>query len=260
MLAVYLLVHQSVPAFGEMSRQLVAHVGYVHRERTGHDKQARVTAHPQLVDDRRHKAQNAARALETFQCGPVFVQAVEHFGMDGIAREQTLLVLDFLGFQREIRGAFAVHFAELGADQFLGRLVLAVEEETAAHDLKAFVGGHRLPDGFHAAEGMFDGFQGSFARFTADFDIRFRDGGHHQTVAAGAGGFGYLLNKGNEVVKTAGRQAGHAVDALGVGHEFIHKDKAGAAGIEKIFERFRAGRYTFLVGLFHVVVQFGVAS
>lgn len=80
----------------------------------------------------------------------------------------------------------------------------------------------------------------------AYFDVRLGDGGHHKPVAAGAGGLGYLLNKGDEIVERAGRQAAHAIDARGIGHEFVHEDEAGAAGIEEVLEGFGTGGYPFI--------------
>lgn len=146
------------------------------------------------MDDRSHQPQHAAGALESLQCGPVIVQAVEDFWVDGVAGDHSVAVLHLFDLRRKIAGVGLVQLAELGADPVAGLRILAVKEETAAHDLKALVGGNGLPDGFHPPEGMLDGFQCGLSRFAADLNIGFWDGRHHKAILAGAGGFGDLLN------------------------------------------------------------------
>ena len=208
------------------------------------------------MDDRSHQPQHAAGALEPLQCGPVIVQAVEDLRVDGVAGNHPVAVLHLFDLRRKIAGVGLVQLAELGADPVAGLRVLAVKEEAAAHDFKAFVGGNRFPDGFHPPEGVLDGLQCGLSRFAADLNIRFRDGSHHKAVLAGAGGFGDLLNKGDEVVERTSGQTLDTVDALCVCHQLVHQHQTGAAGIEQIFQCFAAGRNALFVGFLHKIVQF----
>ena len=118
-----------------------------------------------------HEAQNAARTLKALQRSPVFIQAVEHFGVDGVAGQKPVSVLYFPGLKREVRRVFTVHGAEMSAHHFSRGRVFAIQKEPAPYHFKAFVCCHRFPDGFHASKGVFNGFQCDCARFSADFDI-----------------------------------------------------------------------------------------
>ncbi len=64
--------------------QFVLHAWRVHWHVGGQDQQAVILAFPQGMDDGGHQAQDAARALELFDAGPVGVEPVKEFGMNGI--------------------------------------------------------------------------------------------------------------------------------------------------------------------------------
>jgi len=163
------------------------------------------------MDNRRHQAQNAAGSLETLQCRPVFVKAVEYFGVNRVAGHHPVPVLNFAGFKREVVLVLVIHLAEFGADSIPSVRVLAVKEQTAAHDFKALVRGNRLPDGLHAPEGMLDGLKRRFTRVSADFDIRFGDRRDHKAVLTRPCRFGHFLNEGDEIVESSGGQSVCAV-------------------------------------------------
>ena len=258
--AVDLCVDDGVPAFRQIADQFIADVGCVQRDGAGQDHGAGIAAHPQLMNDRRHQAQHAAGTLESFQRGPVIVQAVEDFRVDGIAGNHPITVVHFFGVCRKITGVVLVHLAERRAHAVAGFRILAVEEQAAAHHLKALIGGNRLPDRFHTTKGMFNGFQCVLSCFAADLDIRFRDRSHHQTVLAGACGFGDLLNERVEVIERPGGQTGHTIQFSGIRHKLVHQDQAGAAGIKQVFQRFTAGRNALFICILDKIVQFRTAS
>ena len=178
--------------------------------------------------------------------------------MDGVTGDHPITVFDLAGFHREISLVLVIHLTELRADRIAGLRVFAVQEEPPAHDLKALVCRHRLPDGLHTSKGMLNGFQGNFSRIAADFDIRLRDRGHHKTVLAGPRRFGHLLNEGDEVIKGSGRQTMCVVQLLCVGNQLIHQYQAGAAGVKQVLQCLGAGRHALLVRFFHIVIELQV--
>ena len=205
-----------------MPGQLIAHCWHIHRDGTGHDQKSGITAHPKFMDDRSHQAQDTTGSLESFQCGPILIQTVKHLRVDRVAGNHSFPILHLAGFHREISLVLVIHLTELRADRIAGLRVFAVQEEPPAHDLKALVCRHRLPDGLHTSKGMLNGFQGNFSRIAADFDIRLRDRGHHKTVLAGPRCFCHLLDEGDEVVKGSGRQSVCAIQFLCIGHQLVH--------------------------------------
>ena len=140
------------------------------------------------------------------------------------------------------------------------RLVLAVEEEPAAHHLEALAGAHGLPDRLHAAEGVLDLLERALAGLAADLVVGLGDGGDDQAAFRGTRGLGELLDEGYEVVERAGGQLVGAVELLGVGNELVHEDQAAPARVEQVREGLGSGRHAALVGFLHVVVELGLAS
>src|SRR5664279_4856847 len=65
--------------------------------RAGHDQRAGVTGGPQGVDHGAHQPQHTTGALEAFQGGPVGVEPVEQFRVDGVGGLDPGLVVTGLG-------------------------------------------------------------------------------------------------------------------------------------------------------------------
>ncbi len=241
------MVNNAVPVVRQITGQFIADMRHIQVEGTGHDHGASVTRHPQLMNNRRHQTQDASGALEGRERGPIFIQAVKHFRMNRIARNQAVAVGYFLAFRREVGGIRPVHLTERVADGVAGFLILAVKEQSAADDFEAFIRGDRLPDGFHAPEGVFNGLKSLLPGFPADLNGGFRDGSDDEAVFTGAGGFGDLLDEGDEVVKGAGGKSVHAVDILRVSNQLVHQDQAGAAFVEEVLQVLRSRRDAFLI-------------
>lgn len=262
-LAVYLGAHDGVPGggFGQVADQLVAHVGHGQRQRAGHNHGRRVVGHPQPVDDARHEAQDAAGALELFERGPVFVEAVEHLGVDGVARFHAAQVFQFARLGREVVRVRSVIVREGLAHAVACVGVHAVFEKPAAYHLEALVVGHGLPDGFHAAKGVLDRLEGHAASLAADFVVGLGDGGHHQAVLALGGRFGNLLYKGEQVAEGAGGQLVVVLlpELAGIGHQLVDEDQAWAAVVKQFSQRRGAGCHATPVGVTHVLVEFRTA-
>ena len=210
------------------------------------------------MNDGGHQAQHSACALKTLQRGPVFIQSVKYFRVYGITGQQTVSVLHFSDFQRKICWIFPVQSAEMAAYHFACGRIFAIQKKPAAYHFKTFTGSHGLPDGFHAAKGMFNGFQCGFTSFPAHLYIRFRDGSHHQAAFTGPRGFGYFLYERNEIVETSCRKSVYAIDSFGIGHELIHENKAGATCIEQTFQGFRAWRDPFFIRFLNDIVKSGI--
>ena len=211
------------------------------------------------MNHRRHQAEHAARPLKTFQCRPVLVEAVEHLGVNRIARDHTLTVLQLAGLHGKYVLIRMVHLAECRTDAVSGIRVLAVEEEAAAHNLKALVRRHGFPDRLHTPKGMCDTLKRSLPCRTANLDLRLRDRRDHETVLTRTCRLGDLLDKGNEVVKRAGRKTVHTIDFLCIGDQLIHEDEARPRRVKEIFQCLRSGRSPLLVRLLHIVVELRIA-
>ena len=241
LLAVHLGVDDRVPVVVEVAGELVAYARHVERERARHDHRRGVPAHPQLVDDCGHQAQHAAGALEALEGRPVLVEAVEHLGVYRVTRHHALAVLQLARLRRELSGVLSVHLAERDAHLVARDLVLAVEEEPAAHHLEALASAHWLPDRLHAAEGMLDLLECALAGLAADLVVGLGDGGDDQAALRGARSLGELLDEGYEVVERARGQLVGAVEFLGVGHKLVHEDQAASARVEQVRQGLRSG-------------------
>ena len=104
--AVHFAVDDGVPVIPHVAGQFIADAGHVQRDGAGQDEQPPVVVHPQIVNDRRHQAQHAARLLEALDGRPVLIEAVEDLRVDGIAGAQALHVLHFPRLGGEIGGGF----------------------------------------------------------------------------------------------------------------------------------------------------------
>ena len=100
------------------------------------------------MDDRRHKTQHAARALEFVQSRPVVVQAVEKFRVDGVGLADAPFVVGLAAFGGELVVLRPIH-AHIGAGHSVPRRKGLRGghgfKEPAAHDFKAFVRAGRSP-------------------------------------------------------------------------------------------------------------------
>ena len=88
-----------------------------------------------------------------------------------------------------------VHRAERAARVVARRFVVERQEQPPTHDLEAFFGADRLPDGFHAPERVLDPRQRLPARVAADLHVRLGDGGHEYRVPARSDRLGQFLTK-----------------------------------------------------------------
>ena len=99
------------------------------------------------MDDLRHQAQHAARALEFFERSPARIELVEQLGMDRIGLLQLAPIILVRAALREIVGVFAIKLREL-----LQRVVAVMElvarnflEQPSADDLIALLLARRPP-------------------------------------------------------------------------------------------------------------------
>ena len=239
LLSVHLAVHERVPPIGQIARQLIAHGRNVHRDGAGHNEQPRITPHPQLMDDRRHQAEHTTCPLKALECRPVLVEAVEHLRMNRIAGDHALPIRH-LAHLLLIR---MIHLAERLADAISAIRIFAVEEETAAHNLKALVCRHRLPDRLHTPKCMRNAVERHLPRRTADLDLGLRNRRNHEAVLARTRSLRYLLDKGDKVIKRSCGQPLHAIDLLRIGDQLIHEDEAWPRRVKEILQCLRAWRY-----------------
>ncbi len=185
------------------------------------------------MDDSGHQAQNATGTLKALQRCPIPIQPVKNLGMNRVAGYHTIPVLYFLSLHRKIRGILLIHAAESVADHISGIRVFTVEEQSAAYNFKAFICCNRLPDRFHAAEGMLNGFQRSLTSVTANFNIRLWDRRNYDAVIAGSGRLRDFLNECNKVIIGASGKSLNTIYFLGIRNQLIHQNKTRTAGVEQ---------------------------
>ena len=238
-----------------MANQLVTDIGHIERDGAGHNHGAGIVCHPQFMDNCSHQAQNATGALEALQRCPIVVQTVKYFRVNRVAGHHTVPILNFLSFQREICRVLLIHLAECSANGIARCRVLAVKEQSAAHNFKAFVRGNRLPDGLHTPKGVLNRLQRNLAGLAADFNGRLRDRSNHDAVIARARSLSNFLNKGDEVVIRASGQAGNAVEFLCISNQLVHQNQAMAALVQQRFQRFRSGGNTMPVSFTNQRIQ-----
>jgi len=151
-LAVDVPLQHGVPALGQVVDQLVAGVPVVQRQAARRDHQVVVAVLPQPVDQSGHQLQHAAGPLEVLQAGPVFIQAVEEFGVDGVGRHQAVEVGRLLGDPGQVVGPQKVGVGEGPAHLAGGPLVGDRAEQSPAHDLEGLLTGHGFPQGLDPPE------------------------------------------------------------------------------------------------------------
>ena len=246
------------PALGQIADQLVADGRGVEADGARQNQQARVVARPQVVDDRRHQAQHAARALEPLQRGPVAVQPLEDLRMDRIVRLQPLQIAGLPALGREVAALLAVQRVERAAYVVAGRLVVERQEEPSAHDFESFLGADRLPDRLHAAERVLDARQRLPARVAPDLDVGLRDGRHEHCVATRPHRFGQLLNEGLHRVEAARHQAVDAVDLARIGDQFVDEDETRTTGVEQPSEGVGTRRHPLAIRGLHPIEELRV--
>ena len=121
---VHVAFEHRVPALRQVVDDLVAHIGVVQRQAARHDQRVVVAVLPQAVDHLGHHLQHATRALEVVQRGPVLVEPVEHFGVDGVGVDQALEVPALLCLLRKVIAVGGVEVREGVAHGFHGQLVV----------------------------------------------------------------------------------------------------------------------------------------
>lgn len=97
------------------------------------------------MDDLGHQLQHAPGALEVVQRGPILVEPVEDFGMNGIGVLQALQVAALLSFLGEVVAVAGVMIGKGPADRLRRQPVIDLTEQPPPHDLEGFLGGDRLP-------------------------------------------------------------------------------------------------------------------
>ena len=249
------MVDNAVPSIRQMANQFVTDIGHIEGDGAGHNHGTGIVCHPQFMDNRSHQAQHATCTLEALQRCPIIVQAIKYFRMNRVAGHHTVPILNFLSFQREICRVFLIHLAECRTYGIARGLVLAVKEQSAAHNLKALVGCNRLPDGLHTPKGMLNRLQRNLTGLTANFNGRLRDRSNHDAVIAGARSLSNFLNKGDEVVIRASGQARNAVEFLCISNQLVHQNQAMAALVQQCFQGFRSGGNTMPVSFTNQRIQ-----
>ncbi len=223
----------------------------------GQDQQTGVLAFPQGMDDRRHQAQHAARALELLDAGPVVVEAVEEFGVDGVSGFDASLVLGFATLGGKLLRLTAV---EIGAGFGDGiardeeRRVGDGLEEPPPHNLEALFRVGWSPGRFQASEDVLQAQRSLASAFATRLGIGGRDGGDYQSLWGGFGGFGQGLGKAQIGIERATGQAGDIVQLARIDHPFIDQDQAGCGGAEDLAQDFRTGADALSISFCHHIV------
>src|SRR6266849_434031 len=173
------------PGIFQVACQFVLHQGIVDRHTCRQDEQARVLALPEGMDDGGHEAQDTACALETVKLGPVTIQAVKQFGMDGIGSLQATLVVPLSTVGWKLLRLSAIQVVESPCDRIAGGEVPLLRdglEETPAHDLEAFLGAGRSPRGLQTAERVAQAYDGLLSPLATNLNVGSGDAGHQKCL------------------------------------------------------------------------------
>ena len=145
---VYILLDDRDPVVRQIAGQFGTYADVVHGYHGRQNKRIAVARRPQGVNDRRHEAQHPARTLEFQQGGPVVVQPVENFGMDGIGGLDAFFVVRFAAFGRKFAALASVQVRK-GPRRYVAQCecIGAAQrfEQAPAHDFEAFLGACRAP-------------------------------------------------------------------------------------------------------------------
>ena len=201
----------------------------------------------------RQHSQDAAGALELVVEGPVVVESVEDFGVDGVALAESLEVAGFAGGGGVFGGAALVHSVEGLAGGFFGGFVAFLLEEAAADDGEGFVvaGLGDLGNGLGAVEDVFQYCHSFGAAGAAGFGGGDGQGDDEGDIGAAVDGFGEVLEEGADGIQ---------VGVAGVVDDFVHQDDAGAGELEQAVQFRAAGGDGLAGGGGHGVVACGAAQ
>jgi len=212
------------------------------------------------VDESRHEPQDAARALEFGQRGPVFIQPVEDFGVDGVAGFESVEVSAFAGLGRELVGVVGVEGRKGAAYVAAVVFVRDLLEEAAADDLVGLFAANGFPYGLDAAKEFLEGFEDLLAVVVADFHFALGEGGEEHGGGDAAGSLGEGLKKGEDRVVGAARVALGFLELAQVGDGFVHEDGGGAKAGEELGKYVFTGRGAVAVGGCDELVAFFLAK
>ena len=112
---------------------------------------------PERMNHCRHEPQHAARALEFHQRGPIGIEPVENFRVDGIRRLEPFLIIRIAAFRGEFLLLRAVKLHERLGGSVAGDVQLRVGDrlkQPPPDNLETFLGTRRPPGRFHAADGV----------------------------------------------------------------------------------------------------------
>ena len=245
--------HHRAPLGPQQADEFLADGPFAEGQAAGHNHRGRVVAGAEPADGLRHHPQHAAGALELVVERPVVVEAVENFGVDGVALAQSFQVAGFAGGAGVVGGAALVHSVECLAGGFAGGIVAVFLEQAAADDGEGFVvaGLGNLGYGLGAVEDVFQHRHSFHAARAAGFGGGYGQGYDEGHIAAPVDGLGEVLEKGADGVQ---------VGVAGVVDDFVHQDDAGAGDLEQAVQFGAAGGNALAGGGGHGVIAFGAAQ
>ncbi|MCY1365577.1 hypothetical protein D9M69_524280 [compost metagenome] len=101
-LTIHIALDHRIPALGQVIDHLVARIGVVQWQATGHDQWIVVAVLPQAMDHLGHQLEHTTRPLKVIQRGPVLVQPVEYLWVNRVGMDQPFVVATILGFLWEV--------------------------------------------------------------------------------------------------------------------------------------------------------------
>ena len=260
--SVYIRFDDRNPVVRQVAGQFGAYAKVAHRNHGRQNKRVPVSRFPQRVDDRGHEAQDPAGTLEFEQGGPVAVEPVENFGVDGVRGLDTFFVLRVATFGRKFAALAAVQVCK-GPRRYVplleGFRVAWRFEQAAAHDLKTFFGAGRAPYRRHAAYGAAQSVQRRSAPHPAHLDVvrlgvgrtsrvRRREGYDKQATVREFGGFRKRLRKRELGFEIAAGQVVLVVELARIRDPFVDQHDAWAVCVEQFAEPIPGIGGVFVVG------------
>jgi len=199
------------------------------------------------VDHGRHEAQHAPGPLELHQGGPVVVEPVENFRVDGVGRPDALLVVRLAAVRRELLVLGAIEVVEGPRHRIARHEILLVHdrfEKPSADNLEPFLGARRPPGGLHAPDHVAQTVQGLPSPLASDLGIvglrmrrarRVRGGkaDHEQALLRQFGRFGQNLRKGKLGLEAPRGQVALVMELPGVGDPFVNQDETWPVVVEE---------------------------
>ena len=256
-LTVHIALDHRVPPGRQVLNQLIARVAIHQRKAARHDQRIVVAVFPQAVDHLRHQLQHAARALEVVQRGPVFIQAVEHLGVDRVGVFQPFQILAVLRLGGQVVAVGDVVVRKRPAHRLHRQLIVDVAEQAAAHDLERFLGGHRLPQRLNAPEVMRKRSQRLFTTLAACLLDGLRQRGEQHRRRHRLQGLRQRLHETQVGIEGTTRQRLTFLKLPHIGHQLVDQDHAGRMAAQQIGQHLLARRRARGIGLRHQRVALG---